>query len=221
MAANALIALSTAGTMDSDKTSTSATNASLGNGNITAEPSEHIDNKAGDAVKPPKQGVRKFVLKLGSRKRFEEKQSEDSAKTSVNSSGKLHEAAAANALVWSATSHVVDSDRATKADLESRYIASMLRKGDMKIFDDALKLLKQAVKEFVHDQLEKTNVAPRVEVPVQPVKRESPWARLPPVPKQVVEGERDLIRERRQEFENQGEDEKKKRLREKMSRLTA
>ena len=220
MAANALVALSTADTMNSNKASTpAATNANSGNGNITGEPSKPTDNNADDTVKPPKQGPKKFTLKLGSRKKVNDSYSEESAKTENNNLGTPRETMAANAVVGSATSRVVEPDSldrvptpASKADLESRYFASMLRKGDVRISDGALGLLVQGVAEFVLDQLKGMNGAPSVEGSVQAVKQESPWARLPPVPKQAVEGERDLIRERRRELGNQEDDEEKKRL---------
>lgn len=131
MAAKALVEMANAGLTGSGIGSAPAAKADAGNKSIAAEPSKRIDDKADDAVKPPKQ---KFILKLGGYKKVEEKQP-------------------------SATTGILGTDKAptpaSKADLESRYIASMLRKGDMKISDAALKLLERGVRGFVLDLLKK------------------------------------------------------------------
>jgi hypothetical protein len=131
MAANALVEMANTGLTGFNKASTLATKADAGNESIVAESSKHNDGKTDDPVKLPKQ---KFVLKLGGYKKVEEKQP-------------------------SATTGILSTDKAPtpaiKADVESRYIASMLRKGDLKISDDALKLLERGVRQFVLDLFKK------------------------------------------------------------------
>lgn len=129
MAANALVAMANTGTMQSEKSSTLATNASSGN------------------------KTKIVVLKIPSLKKAKEKQSEDPGKTRKDNSRESRGLATETTLVGPSIAHI--SALASEADLKRQYIALRLRNGDFNISDPAHKLLERTVKAFILDLLAK------------------------------------------------------------------